>query len=146
MNRVLQPSDSASEWCLLQNQFDSYEKYALLIKLAGVVVLSSAVLLDRAGFMTACILTVLWLQDAIWKTFQSRIETRLLRLEVLLAGDPATAGTRPYQFNREFSQRRAGVTELLREYLRQALRPTVAFPHVVLIGLVAGLWLTQAAG
>ena len=72
MNRVLRPSDSATEWCLLQNRFDSYRKYALLIKLAGVV-------------------------------------------------------------------------ELLRGYTRRALRPTVAFPRVVLTEMVPGLWLTQAA-
>ena len=93
----MQPSDSAIEWCLLQNQFDSYEKFGLLIKLASVFVLSSAMLVDRAGPMAACILIVLWLQDAIWKTFQSRIETRLLRLEVLLAGGsaPATGKHKP---------------------------------------------------
>ena len=140
----MQPSDSAIEWCLLQNQFDSYEKFGLLIKLASVFVLSSAMLVDRAGPMAACILIVLWLQDAIWKTFQSRIETRLLRLEVLLAGDsaPATGNHQPYQFNSEFIQSRVGAIGLVLEYLRQALRPTVAFPHVVLIAIVIGPLLT----
>jgi len=136
----VQPSDGAIEWCLLQNQFDSYEKYALLIKLASVLVLSSAVLVDRAGLMAGGILVTLWLQDAIWKTFQSRIEARLLKLEVLLADNhlQATKTDQPYQFNTDFQQSRRGGVHLVMEYLRQALRPTIAFPHVALLGLLVG--------
>ena len=140
----MQPSGGATEWCLLQNQFDSYEKYSLLIKLASVFVLSSAVLFDRAVLMTAGILVVLWLQDAIWKTFQSRIERRLLQLEALLAGGPSPTGetSAPYQFNSDFVLSRPGGIGLVAEYLRQALRPTVAFPHVALLALAACQLLT----
>jgi hypothetical protein len=140
----VQPSGGATEWCLLQNQLDSYEKYSLLIKLASVFVLSSAVLFDGAVLMTAGILVVLWLQDAIWKTFQSRIERRLLQLEALLAGGPSPAGETgaPYQFNSDFILSRPGGIGLVAEYLRQALRPTVAFPHVALLALAACQLLT----
>ena len=138
----MQPSDGAIEWCLLQNQFDSYEKFALLIKLASVLILSSAMLLDRAGLLAGSILIILWLQDAIWKTFQARIEARLLKLEALLADNhlQATKADPPYQFNTDFLQSRRGGIHLVVEYLRQAVRPTVAFPHIALLGvLVFGL-------
>ena len=34
------------EWCLLQNQFDSYEKHSLYIKLLSVIVLLAAEISD----------------------------------------------------------------------------------------------------
>ena len=83
-------------------------------------------------------LLVLWLQDAIWKTFQSRIEVRLLQLEEYLSGDQSLDRTdqKPYQFNSQYIETRLGTIGLIKEYLRQAIRPTVAYPHVILLALV----------
>ena len=134
----MQASDAAIEWSLLQNQFDSYEKYSLLIKLASILALTATILLDRTGVIIVGILGVLWIQDAIWKTFQSRIETRLLQLEALLANEqsPAKTDSKPYQFNTEYLQNRPGSAAMIMEYMQQAARPTVAFPHIVLLGLI----------
>lgn len=119
-----------NEWSLLQNQFDSYEKYSLLIKLANIAILSAVYITNRPGIFVVFLLLALWLQEAIWKTFQSRIEARLLKIEacMLNGGD-----TKPFQFNSEFLKDRPGNAALISEYLRQALRPTVAFPHALLV-------------
>ncbi len=119
-----------TEWSLLQNQFDSYEKYSLIIKLANTGVLSTSYFLDKTGVFTLFLLLILWMQDAIWKTFQYRIEIRLLQLEncIFEASD-----VKVFQFNSQYLKNRPGVAGLISEYLKQALRPTVAFPHVALV-------------
>lgn len=118
------------EWCLLQNQFDSYEKYSLIIKLVSIIVLLVAEISASINIFIILILAVLWLQDAIWKTFQSRIESRLLQIEKYLSvGNEENA----FQFNSEYYKARLTGLSLIHEYIRQAIRPTIAFPHIVLI-------------
>ena len=120
------------EWQALQTQFDSYEKWSLLIKLTHLI---TAALLIATQLISLPILAIgfgFWLQDGIWKTFQARIEHRLLQLEAHLAKKSQTVA---FQFNREFSHRRGGTKQLLREYVGQSLKPTVAFPHALLLAL-----------
>jgi hypothetical protein len=122
-----------TEWCLLQNQFDSYEKHSLYIKLLSVIVLVVAEVSASISVFMILALMVLWLQDAIWKTFQSRIETRLLQIEKTIAEQNTGHA---FQFNSEFQQVRLSGLSLINEYFRQSIRPTVAFPHVVLIAIL----------
>ncbi|MFK8028486.1 MAG: hypothetical protein AB8C40_10550 [Gammaproteobacteria bacterium] len=128
-------NDIKGEWSFLQGQYESYEKFSLLIKLSGVGLISIAYFLDSIDVLIVFVLLVLWMQDAIWKTFQSRIETRLLQIEkfILKAEDG-----KAYQFNSEYLKKRLRNIELIFEYLQQAVRPTVAFPHCVLI-VVSGI-------
>ena len=134
----MQASAAAIEWSLLQNQFDSYEKYSLLIKLVGVLVLCATVLVGKPGLPVAGILLVLWILDAIWKTFQARIESRLLTLEALLADNEpcSTQRGRAYQVNTAVLENRPRGIALLPDYLLQAARPTVAFAHVALLAIL----------
>jgi hypothetical protein len=132
----MQASDATIEWSLLQNQFDSYEKYSLLIKLTSVLILAATLLCNGASPVMLGLLAILWLQDAIWKTFQSRIETRLLQLELFFADENAAKSELPYQFNSSYLQTRGDSISLIAEYLHQAIRPTVAFPHAFLLGLI----------
>jgi hypothetical protein len=126
----MKTEDFKTEWCLLQNQFDSYEKHSLYIKLLSISVMLTAELLNKISIFIILILAVLWLQDAIWKTFQSRIEPRLLVLEKYIreGGDHDE-----FQFNSEYLNVRLTGLSLIYEYVRQSIRPTVAFPHVVLV-------------
>jgi len=119
-----------TEWCLLQNQFDSYEKHSLYIKLVSVIVLLAAEVLNEISIFIVLILGVLWLQDAIWKTFQSRIETRLLQVEKYIY---EVSEAHAFQFNSEYQSVSLSGLSLINEYARQSIRPTVAFPHIVLI-------------
>ena len=118
------------EWLLLQTQFDSYEKHSLYIKLFSAAVLLTA---EYSGVVTIgqiLLLMVLWLQDGIWKTFQSRIESRLLLVERNISESNSKEA---FQFNSEFIKLRPGNFSLIKEYLTQSIRPTVAYPHAALI-------------
>ena len=119
-----------TEWCLLQNQFDSYEKHSLYVKLTSVIVLLVADIASVNSIFIIFILLVLWLQDAIWKTFQSRIESRLLQVEKTISEQ---SNESVFQFNSEYHKARRSGLALISEYIRQSIRPTVAFPHSVLI-------------
>jgi len=132
-------SNLSSEWSLLQKQFASYEKHSLLIKLSNIGVLSAAYFTNHLSVFVLLLLLILWLQDAIWKTFQARIDVRLLQLEDYLSNEHALENRDgiAFQFNSLYAQNRPGSVGLLKEYLRQSLRPTVAFPHIVLIAILA---------
>ncbi len=131
-------SHLASEWSLLQKQFDSYEKHSLLIKLSSIGVLSAAHFTNHLSVFILLLLLILWLQDAIWKTFQARIDVRLLQLEEYLSNEHSLENRDgiAFQFNSLYAQNRPGSVGLLKEYLGQSLRPTVAFPHIVLIAIL----------
>ncbi|MFK7795355.1 MAG: hypothetical protein AB8B89_08405 [Gammaproteobacteria bacterium] len=123
-----------NEWSVLQNQSDSYEKYSLIIKLINIGLVGVAYITGSMGIFVLCMLLVLWMQDAIWKTYQSRIEYRLLQIEGYLLSD---VNEKAYQLNSDYQKNRPGSIALIGEYLRQAIRPTVAFPHAVLVFIFA---------
>ena len=125
-------SGLAAEWAVLQQQYDSYEKFSLLIKLFAIGLLATLLFASSNPLLIALLLLV-WLQDAIWKTFQARIEARLQLVEEELAANPPSSESVAFQYNRQFALNRPGSVGLLREYLRQALRPTVAYPHLLLV-------------
>ena len=136
----MQNTDLKNEWAILQNQFDSYEKYSLIIKLVAIIILAVSGILYHANAIVFFLLLVLWFQDAIWKTFQSRIEVRLLQLERGLSNGDGIESTEDqeinaYQYNLLYVKNRPKNSELIKEYLTQAVRPTVAFPHVILLVL-----------
>lgn len=121
------------EWRLLQNQFDSYEKHSLYIKLLSIIAVLVVEIMDAVNIFIVLALVVLWLQDAIWKTFQSRIEPRLLQVEKYISEKSEASA---FQFNSEYQRTRLYGVSLISEYLRQSIRPTVAFPHIVLILII----------
>ena len=132
---MMTANDLSTEWCLLQNQFDSYEKYSLVIKLAAIIIAAALGIADYNAVVAAAFLLVLWGQDAIWKTFQSRIEMRLLLIEQAIAGEQ-NQQQHAFQFNSHYQAGSNSGLALILEYCRQAVRPTIAFPHVLLILLV----------
>jgi len=128
----------AKEWSVLQNQYDSYEKFSLVIKLFSIGLISFSYFLHHMGLLTLLLLLVLWLQDAIWKTFQSRINLRILEVERGLAENSGDGGPgiKAFQYNRDYAFTRPGFFGLIREYLKHAFRPTIAYPHALLVGLM----------
>lgn len=130
-------NDLKTEWCLQQNQYDSYEKHSLYVKLVAVVVAGFGLLPGVPMGIALLLIPVLWLQDAIWKTFQSRIEARLLMLEQAISSNSSgEVEAQAFQFNQQFQRHRSGVVALIQEYISQAVRPTIAFPYVVLLPVV----------
>lgn len=122
------------EWITLQNQYDSYEKVAVAIKLVGTGLVVAVLLLAATELLAVTIILLFWVQEAIWKTFQGRIETRLLETELMLAqnAELMRPNTAPMQFNRHWLSSRPGGMGLLVEYTKSALRPTVAMHYVLM--------------
>lgn len=127
----------AQEWVTLQTQHEHYEQSALLIKLTGVVLAAAAWALSLSGWGVAALMAILWLQESIYRTSQSRLGERLLRVEQWLKGDSSSA-LAAFQLHSEWLAGRPGFVGLLAEYAASACRPTVAFPHAVL--MVLALW------
>jgi hypothetical protein len=129
-------SDTASsalqhEWITLQNNIEQYEKSALAIKLVAVAVFVAALVYSLAEGLTGALMVVLWVQESVLRTFQSRLGDRILRVEEFLA---AGAGA-VMQLHTEWRASRPGTAGMLIEYARQALRPTVAFPYFALLAI-----------
>jgi hypothetical protein len=88
-------------------------------------------------------LTVLlcWTQESIYKTFQSRLSERLLRIELLLR-QPAPEEP-AMQLHSDWASSRPGSVGLIASYAVSAFRPTVAFPYLpIVLMLLLGRWLT----
>jgi len=117
------------EWLALQAQHERYEALALVVKLAAF----TATVLVPDNHLALAMLALLWLQEAVLKTFQGRLGDRLLVVEAgLKAGDGATA----MQLHSDWMACRPRGLGLLAQYLRSALRPTVALPYPLLMLLV----------
>ncbi|GAC19043.1 hypothetical protein [Paraglaciecola arctica] len=129
-----------TEWVTLQTQYDSYEKCSLGIKLFSILVCCILVFALHAAIWSLLIVAILWLQDGIWKTFQNRIGQRLEVVEQAIQNhsDSTQAQTSQLgmQFNLVWNQARPSAISLLCEYIKQSLKPTVAYPYVILIALV----------
>lgn len=137
---MLQKETSAlgHEWATLQNNHEAYEKSALLIKFVSIALFVGSLALIVPVEAFVFLMLVLWLQEGIFKTYQTRLGERIWRIEQMLGQDtpdPAAA----YQLHSEWLASRPGFTGLLAQYGKSMLRPTVAFPHVVLM-LMAILW------
>lgn len=123
-------SNLNQEWQTLQNNYEQYEKTVLTIKLLAVIFCAVGWLLAVPGSM-ALLIAVLWLQEGILKTYQSRLGVRLLKIESLL--QQAAPHSSAFQLHTEWLANRPGSFGLIKEYVASALKPTVAFPYAVLL-------------
>lgn len=121
--------ERAHEWAVLQNNIEQFERHTLLIKLLAVVLATQLTLFGSAGLAIAAV-GILWLQEAIFRTSQARLGARILKLE-------SQADAAAHQLHTEWAAQRPGTVGLVVEYLKQALRPTVAFPYPVLVVVIA---------
>ncbi|MDC8784948.1 hypothetical protein [Roseateles koreensis] len=132
--------DLQQEWLALQSKFEAYEFVAWANKLAALLLLAQL----HPGRLVLALVAVLWLQEAVLKTFQSRLGARLLTVEQGLRRDaPDAYGAGAMQLHSDWQAARPGTFKLLAQVLSQLLRPTVAFSYVLLLGLGwvrMGLW------
>ena len=120
-------SPHGTEWVTLQQDHERYEASALVIKLAAVVLATLGIALSWPALALLLPLPVLWLQEGILRTSQARLGARLLRIE--------SGGSDAFRLHSEWQASRPGISGLLAEYIGHSLRPTVAFPYVVLLGI-----------
>jgi hypothetical protein len=131
---TLHTSALGQEWNTLQNNYESYERSALQVKLLAVVLCMGGYALGLPFEVTAGFIVLLWVQECVLRTGQARLGERMVRLEALVRND--AAATSACQLHTEWLATRGsgnGNAGLLAEYARHALRPTVAFPYAVLV-------------
>jgi hypothetical protein len=129
------------EWVVLQGNIEQHERNALVVKLVAVFLFTAAVLFSLAGDLTAWLIAILWVQEAMLRTFQARMGTRILRIEEMLRG----AAGQAMQLHTDWIATRKGLAGMVFEYAASAIRPTVAFPYAVLL-LVDLVFLGGSAG
>lgn len=115
------------EWLALQAQHERYEALALGVKLTALGV----VVVVPHPTLAVVLLALLWLQEAVLKTFQGRLGDRLLEVEAALKRGDAADGA--MQLHTDWLATRPRGAGLLLQYLRSGLRPTVALPYPLLM-------------
>jgi len=132
----------SQEWITLQNNCEQYEKGGLFIKLVSVVLTFAGLVLNLNAVLLAAMVALLWVQEGIFRTFQSRLGQRILQVEGLIRqggaepSQPPSGGVAPglaFQLHSEWQASRKTGLGLLGEYATSACRPTVAFPYAVLV-------------
>ena len=126
------PSLLSQEWTTLHQDHERYDRYGLLIKLTAVLACLISLGLAMSLWLAVIFVLVLWLQEGIWRTVQARTSERLLAIEKLLAD----TGDQPaMQFYTNWEANRPGTVGLINEYVLNAIRPTVVYPYVILLGI-----------
>ncbi len=128
------------EWHSLHNHYEQSERLALGIKLLAIVLCLVGFIASQSPILMVTLLLLLWLQESIWKTFQFRSEQRLLELEKawqnneqsLSMGENVTSNTSLSLYS-QWAESKASIKARLAEYLFTAIRPTIAYPYVLLI-------------
>jgi hypothetical protein len=126
------------EWAVLQHNHEQYEKTSLLSKLGVIALFVACLALSMDVFVMLLLMLVMWLQEAMLRTSQSRLGERILQIEQHIA---AGAQVPAYQLHSEWRASRPGLAGLLVEYGKNALRPTVAFPYVALVAITVAWYL-----
>lgn len=124
----------SQEWMTLQNNVEHYETLALINKLAAFALCVITFISPLLVSVSVALLLLLWLQESILKTFQARFTNRLTAIEQALNNDDESI--KPMQFLTQWESQREGSSGLIKEYLSNALRPTIAFPYPLLIWVV----------
>lgn len=128
-------NDFQSEWAILHGDIEKYERFSLIIKLFSVLIFALSVAFSINTLIAVSTMLILWLQDGIWKTFQNRLEARILIIEKGIESH-ANENNLAFQLYSEWQQKRSGILNLIKEYLFSSLKPTVAYPYIVLVILL----------
>jgi len=123
------------EWAILHGNIESYEKFSLIIKLFCVSVSVFLIAYDINAWFAVVLVSVLWLQDGIWKTFQKRLEDRIKLIEQKMQLKPDDDDV-AFQLYSQWENNRTGLSEMIKEYYSSAIKPTVAYPYIIFIPLL----------
>jgi len=133
-NEIKDLPSFTQEWAILHNDHEKYERYSLIIKLVNILICFTGLVSGMSFFPVIILLGVVWLQDGIWKTYQSRMSERILLVERYIKEEITTGSNEvAFQFYSEWEKGPRSASALVKEYIRNALRPTVAYPHIILI-------------
>jgi len=120
------------EWQTLQHNHEQHERNALLFKLGCVSLCIAGLAVQVSAGWLALMVALLWVQEGIVKTYQSRLSDRLLKVEAMLLDSDAPKPA-AMQLHTEWFAKRPGTLALIAGYAVSACRPTVAFPYAFLL-------------
>lgn len=120
------------EWLLQQKRRNDMENLSLLIKLLALICFLWLSRTAPSAYFLAVTTGLFWLLDAIWKAEQARVTLRLLQLEQSMRGENTCIGM---QFQSMWAANRGGIASLVQEYIKAALKPSVA---ILYVGLLIG--------
>ena len=118
------------EWELLHHDHERYDRNALYIKLTATIACLLSLAYQLPLLLGIVFVLTLWFQEGIWRTFQSRIADRLLLVE---KGLKTKENVSTFQLYSSWEQDRPSTAGLIKSYISNSVRPTVAFPYVVLL-------------
>jgi len=122
------PTPLPLQWETLHNNYESYEQYSLIIKLVTISLTVLSITFALNTMLIFFIISILWLQEGIWKTYQSRLSDVIIKLE--------KENRAAYPIYSQWQEERPSTIELVSEYISNALKPTVAFPYAPLVVIV----------
>ncbi len=122
------------EWAIIHSDIERYEQFSLIIKLFSVFISTLSVAYSINAFWAVCLILTLWLQDGIWKTFQKRLEARIGFIEEKMHSEH-NKDNESFQLYSQWEGNRLGTAHLIKEYLFNAIKPTVAYPYLILVVL-----------
>jgi len=128
-----------NEWAIIHNDIEKYERYSLGIKLIAVLASLLSMAYSIGEIFSVSFILILWLQDGIWKTFQRRMEAHIIFIEENLSNKD-TDNDQAFQLYSQWNIKRQRVVDLIKEYLLNALRPTVAYPYALLVVLTLSFY------
>lgn len=122
-------NNNQAEWLLLQQSYDQMEKQALWLKVVAIVLWLYLVQNQSGLLLQLGLVLLFWLHEALWKTQQSRTESRLYALE------QATQQAQDIGclWHHSWQQQRGGVFSLAVSYLKNSIKPTVAITYLALL-------------
>lgn len=125
-------NDFQNEWTIIHNNIESYQRLSLTIKLFSILICSLSLFFSIDTLTTSLLLLILWLEDAIWTTFQKRLETRIFFIEEKIKENNIEYNG-AFQLYSEWQNNRSGFLHLIKEYLSNSVKPTVAYPYCILV-------------
>lgn len=125
------------EYLFLQHCYEENDRSSLWIKCIAIVVFSALMIATAAWpgphlpLVATAVSALFWLTEAIWKTFQGRLEERIIAIENHFQ---TTGGDLPpLQIYSTWLRQRGGVVALLQEYAKSTIRPTIVVPYLFLM-------------
>ena len=78
----------------------------------------------------------MWLQEAIWKTYQGRIADAIIVVEdkmTCIDAEDIDKPGQPYLLYKQWQLNRNTSKQLIKEYLGNSIKPTVIYPYLPLV-------------
>ncbi len=124
------------QWQTLHNSHESFEQYALIIKLVAITSTLLVFTFSVSTPIALLLIATLWLQEGIWKTFQSRTAGAIMAIEEKFAlneSEQSNGLDQPYLLYKQWQANRPNTKAMITEYIQNSLKPTVIYPYLPLM-------------